>query len=45
MNLLRVAQRLCCLNYKIITDVIQNLFLTKYDGFYHFIWRKGILYT
>jgi hypothetical protein len=45
IHLLRVAQCLGSLNYKVITDVFQNLFLTKYDSFYHFLWREGILFT
>jgi hypothetical protein len=45
IHLLRVAQCLGSLNYKVITDVLQNLLLTKYDGFYCFLWREGILLT
>jgi hypothetical protein len=45
IHLLWVAHCLCSLNYKVITDVIQNIFLTKYDGFCHFIWRERILVT
>jgi hypothetical protein len=44
-NLLWVAQCLGCMDCKIITDVIQNLFLAKYDSFCHFFRRKGILYN
>jgi hypothetical protein len=45
IHLLWVAKCLGSLNYKVITDVLQNLLLTKYDGFYHFLWREGILFT
>lgn len=45
IHLLWVAQCLGSLNYKVITDVLQNIFLTKYDSFYHFLWREGILFT
>jgi len=45
IHLLWVAQCLGSLNHKVITDVLQNLLLTKYDGFYRFLWREGILFT
>jgi len=44
-HLLRVAQCLGSLSYKVITDVLQNLLLTKYNGFCCFLWREGILFT
>jgi len=44
-HLLRVAQCLGSLNYKVITDVLQNLLLTKYNGFYCFRWRESTLFT
>ena len=44
-HLLWVAQCLGSLNYRVITDVLQNLLLTKFYGFYCFLWRESILFT